>query len=58
MKSVLPVPSVVEWIQPSAGKSLLAMGDNVVRQTSNGHSQIQVSRNDRCEYAFPADKTA
>jgi hypothetical protein len=29
----------------------LAMGDNVARQMSSGHSQIRVSRNDRCEYA-------
>jgi hypothetical protein len=34
-----------------AGKLPLAMGDNVARQMSSGHSQIRVSRNDRCEYA-------
>jgi len=42
-------------ILQSAGKLPLAMGDNVVRQTSSGHSQIRVSRIARCEYTSPAD---
>ena len=39
----------------SAGTLPLAIGDKVARQMSGGHSQIRVSRNDRCEYATPAD---